>query len=271
MSLSGAIQLDPRRFWGDINVRRMDVWGVGVYWAILCHQWENGNVPADPADLAVILTAGAFRPDAERLAAELADGGLLAAVLEEDPDAPGCLRNPALHDQREEWRAKKARWRDAKREARASDGKTSARRPRDVAKTSGDVIREGKGREGKGKGRERGGRELKIGEVLADCGRPQICPADGRCVFCCIWDVWREGLSQDANKKKAREQFHRAVTRASPGEIFKGAVAYAYSFPPDNDPSKVMHLFRWLRDDRWTERPAPYNDRRRMPPGPRFP
>ena len=52
MSQTGAFLFDPRRFWGDSRVRKMTGEQIGLYMKLLSLQWENGDLPTDPDNLA---------------------------------------------------------------------------------------------------------------------------------------------------------------------------------------------------------------------------
>ena len=45
----------PADFFGDENVRLMDPYEIGVYLMLLCHQWQQGSIPADLEILAKLL------------------------------------------------------------------------------------------------------------------------------------------------------------------------------------------------------------------------
>ncbi|MCP4656758.1 MAG: hypothetical protein GY856_15200 [bacterium] len=131
----GPMLLDLPYFWESEDVQMMTYEQVGVYWALLSHQWQEGSIPRDARRIAVILCRGARRvtladlvgapriveaplegslraPPEGTLEASLEaplEGSLWAALrtcFEPHPEDDSRLVNPRLHSQREDWRNK---------------------------------------------------------------------------------------------------------------------------------------------------------------------
>ena len=119
MSQTGPFMFAPRAFWGDENVVKMTGDQVAVYMRCLSLQWENGSIPNDEEDLAILLTQGVRNYTVESLTGD--PEGTLKAPLKgglwyrikgcflEVEGSPDRLENPRLAGERLAWRAKQSK------------------------------------------------------------------------------------------------------------------------------------------------------------------
>lgn len=127
MSLSGPFLFDPRAFWGDEDVKLLSWSQIGVYMALLSHQWEEGDIPEDRRRARAAIAGG------EREKVPDADLDAVFPFFGPVPGEPGRLRNERLHEEREAWKAKKAK--------RSAAGKASgAARRRASAEQAGALA-----------------------------------------------------------------------------------------------------------------------------------
>jgi len=116
MSLSGPFMFDPRGFFGDKDVRRMDFATIGVYLALLGFQWENGDIgqadttgDIDVHELAVLISQGraSVSPDEFNKMFEQHFNKLFPLVR--TSSGTSFRRNPRLAEERVDWMAKQDR------------------------------------------------------------------------------------------------------------------------------------------------------------------
>jgi uncharacterized protein YdaU (DUF1376 family) len=103
VSLSGPFLFDPRAFWGDEDVKLLSWSQIGVYLALLSHQWEEGDIPEDRRRARAAIAGG------EREKVPDADLDAVFPFFGPVNGEPGRLRNERLHEEREAWKAKKAK------------------------------------------------------------------------------------------------------------------------------------------------------------------
>jgi len=79
--------IDLPQFWDCEDVHLMSYEQVGVYWALLSHQWQEGSIPRDARRIAVILCRGARLVTVDDLVGAPVEAGL-QAPLEAGLQAP---------------------------------------------------------------------------------------------------------------------------------------------------------------------------------------
>lgn len=103
MSLAGPFLFDPRAFWGDENVRKMTGEQVAAYLRLLSLQWEEGSIPADLAELAMLLTDGARHYGAAEFEAEIWPALAPCFEVLNRRSTDVRLVNKRLHKERTKW------------------------------------------------------------------------------------------------------------------------------------------------------------------------
>ena len=118
MSLPGYFEFDQRAFWGDHHVKVMTERQVCAYVRLLSSQWENGFIPNDVEEIAMILSEGPRRIDPQDVVGS--NSGSMATLLDPlngslwhrlKPCFQECLDgrgfvNRRLAEQRESWSKK---------------------------------------------------------------------------------------------------------------------------------------------------------------------
>lgn len=133
MSMPGkGFIFNPAAFFGSEKVRSMTYEEIGVYVALLRHQWENGDLPADPRGLSVLLNEGAHSASIDKMK-EMLSGPLGRCFVVEGER----MKNLRLFDEREAWLSKHGKFSES-----GAKGGAKSRRGKAVDKDDKGTLEE---------------------------------------------------------------------------------------------------------------------------------